>query len=60
MPIRWEELDDPELRSDRWTIRDAGSRVMEVGDVFAEVLTRRQPLRPVGESVIHGEDVSEG
>ena len=24
MPIRWDELDDPDLRSDRWTIRDAG------------------------------------
>ena len=22
MPIRWDELDDPDLRSDRWTIRD--------------------------------------
>jgi len=49
MPIRWEELDDPELRSDRWTIRDAGARVMEVGDVFAEVLTRRQHLPRIGE-----------
>jgi bifunctional non-homologous end joining protein LigD len=51
MPIRWDELDDPKLRSDRWTIRDAGSRIMEVGDLFAEVLTRRQPLRPIGESL---------
>jgi bifunctional non-homologous end joining protein LigD len=60
MPIRWEELDDPELRSHRWTIRDAGSRVMEGGDVFADVLTRRQPLRPLGDSVIRREDLSEG
>ncbi len=49
MPIRWEELDDPKLRSDRWTIRDAGHRVMEVGDLFADVLTRKQKLRPLGE-----------
>jgi bifunctional non-homologous end joining protein LigD len=50
MPIRWDELDDPKLRPDRWTIRDAGKRVMEVGDLFAEVLTRRQPLRPVDQA----------
>ena len=35
MPITWAELDDPELRSDRWTIRDAGARLLEVGDLFA-------------------------
>jgi hypothetical protein len=33
---------------------------MEVGDVFADVLTRRQPLRPLGDSVIRREDLSEG
>jgi bifunctional non-homologous end joining protein LigD len=44
MPIRWDELDDPELRSDRWTIRDAGARVMEVGDLFADALALRQKL----------------
>ncbi len=48
MPIRWDELDDPHLRPDRWTIRDAPKRVMEVGDVFAEVLTRPQKLPPLG------------
>ena len=26
MPITWDELDDPDLRSDRWTIRDALDR----------------------------------
>src|SRR5207302_9505336 len=44
MPIAWEELDDPDLRSDRWTIVDAGARVLEVGDLFAEVLTTRHTL----------------
>jgi bifunctional non-homologous end joining protein LigD len=44
MPIRWDELDDSDLRSDRWTITDAGARVMEAGDLFADVLTRRQRL----------------
>jgi bifunctional non-homologous end joining protein LigD len=44
MPVRWDELDDPELRSDRWTLRDAGARVLDVGDLFAEVPTRAQRL----------------
>ena len=35
MPIRWAELDDPDLRSDRWTIRTAPARLAEVGDLFA-------------------------
>jgi bifunctional non-homologous end joining protein LigD len=47
MPIRWEELDDPELRSDRWTIRDAGARLVEVGDLFTPVLSNHQSLPPV-------------
>jgi bifunctional non-homologous end joining protein LigD len=44
MPIRWDELDDPDLRSDGWTIRDVGARLVEVGDLFAAALTRRQSL----------------
>jgi bifunctional non-homologous end joining protein LigD len=44
MPIRWEELDDPDLRPDLWTIRNAGDRIMETGDVFADVLTAGQEL----------------
>jgi bifunctional non-homologous end joining protein LigD len=47
MPIRWDELDDPALRSDRWTIRDAGTRIVEVGDLFAGVLSVQQPLPPI-------------
>ncbi|MGV1004364.1 MAG: DNA ligase D [Candidatus Nanopelagicales bacterium] len=35
MPIRWEELDDPDLRSERWNIRNALPRLAEVGDLFA-------------------------
>ncbi len=50
MPIRWDELDAPELRSDRWTIRDAGARVMEVGDLFHDVLTRKQRLPSLGDA----------
>ena len=47
MPITWAELDDPELRSDRWTIRDAGARLLEIGDLFADVLTTPQQLPPL-------------
>jgi bifunctional non-homologous end joining protein LigD len=48
MPISWDELDDPELRPDRWTIRDAIERVREGGDRFAAVLSDRQRLPPLG------------
>jgi len=46
-PIRWEELDDPELRPNRWTIRTMGERVAEVGDLFAAALTAEQELPPL-------------
>ena len=48
MPITWEELDDPELRPDRWTIRSAMDRIRTVGDPFAGVLTDNQTLPPIG------------
>jgi len=48
MPIGWEELDDPELRPDRWTIRDVPERLAAVGDRFAAVLSDRQALPPLG------------
>ena len=47
MPIRWDELDDPELRSDRWTIRDAGERLVQVGDLLAPMLHEHQKLPPI-------------
>src|SRR4029077_5228366 len=34
-PIAWDELDDPALRPDRWTIRDIAERIAERGDLFA-------------------------
>ena len=43
-PIRWEELDDPRLRPDGWTIATIGQRVAEVGDLFAPLLTVEQDL----------------
>ncbi|MDQ1479363.1 MAG: bifunctional non-ous end joining protein LigD [Actinomycetota bacterium] len=44
MPITWDELDDPDLRSDRWTIRNAADRLSEVGDLMAPMLTDTQQL----------------
>ena len=44
-PIRWEELDDPAIRSDRWTIRTIGARVKKVGDLFAPPSWPRSFLR---------------
>ena len=43
-PIRWEELDDPAIRSDRWTIRTIGARVKKVGDLFAPANELAQEL----------------
>ncbi|HSI99289.1 MAG TPA: DNA ligase D [Patescibacteria group bacterium] len=47
MPIAWEELDDPELRPDRWTIRSAPDRIAQRGDPFAGVLADEQELPPI-------------
>jgi bifunctional non-homologous end joining protein LigD len=46
-PISWDELDDPELRPDRWTIRTIVERVERVGDLFAAAQTDSQVLPPV-------------
>jgi bifunctional non-homologous end joining protein LigD len=46
-PITWDELDDPDLRPDRWTIRDLPARLAEVGDLFAPAQTDAQELPPV-------------
>jgi bifunctional non-homologous end joining protein LigD len=46
MPIGWHELDDPDLRPDRWTIRTAPQRIAERGDLFTGVLVQDQELPP--------------
>jgi bifunctional non-homologous end joining protein LigD len=43
-PIDWDELDDPELRPDRFTIRTIVERVAERGDLFRDVLDHPQQL----------------
>lgn len=47
-PIAWDELDDPTLRPDRWTIRDIVERVTARGDLFAAALTGAQKLPKLG------------
>ena len=44
LPIEWAELDDPDLRSDGWTIRSAPDRVVTRGDPFSRLLHRPQRL----------------
>jgi bifunctional non-homologous end joining protein LigD len=46
-PISWDELDDPDLRSDRWTIRTILARVAQRGDLFAAAQTDAQELPPL-------------
>ena len=43
-PIAWDELDDPDLRPDRWTIRTILPRIAERGDLFAPALGPGQEL----------------
>jgi bifunctional non-homologous end joining protein LigD len=43
-PIDWDELDDPDLRPDRFTVRSVIPRLAEKGDLFAAVLDHDQQL----------------
>jgi bifunctional non-homologous end joining protein LigD len=43
-PIAWDELEDPELRPDRWTLRTILGRLSERGDLFAPALGLEQEL----------------
>ena len=46
-PIAWDELDDPDLRPDRWTIRTILERIGERGDIFEPALSLEQQLPPL-------------
>jgi bifunctional non-homologous end joining protein LigD len=46
-PIAWDELDDPSLRSDTFTIATVLDRLAERGDPFRTVLPPGQDLPPV-------------
>ena len=44
VPLEWDELEDPGLRPDRWTVDTVLDRVASVGDPFAQLLDRPQAL----------------
>jgi bifunctional non-homologous end joining protein LigD len=44
VPITWDELDDPSLRSDGWTIRTLAERLASVGDLWAGAMSKAQRL----------------
>jgi bifunctional non-homologous end joining protein LigD len=44
MTITWDELDDPRLKPDRWTITDAVNRLDEVGDPLRALIGMQQQL----------------
>jgi len=46
-PIGWDELDDPDLRPDAWTIATILPRIAARGDLFAGALTQAQELPPL-------------
>jgi bifunctional non-homologous end joining protein LigD len=45
-PLAWEELNDPGLRPDRWTMETIWERLRSVGDLFTGVLDGDQLLPP--------------
>lgn len=46
-PITWDELDDPHLRADRWTVRTLPGRLEEVGDLWSGPDLGPQRLPPL-------------
>jgi bifunctional non-homologous end joining protein LigD len=44
VPIRWDELDAPDLRPDRWTIRTVIDQMRREGDPLAPLIGRPQRL----------------
>ena len=44
VPITWDELDDPDLRPDGWTIETIGERLAAAGDPLAPLIGLRQRL----------------
>ena len=43
-PVSWDELDDPSLRPDAFTIRNMFDRLAERGDLFRPVLVGEQTV----------------
>jgi bifunctional non-homologous end joining protein LigD len=46
-PVAWDELEDPGLRPDRWTLRTILDRLAERGDLFEAALGLEQDLPPL-------------
>jgi bifunctional non-homologous end joining protein LigD len=44
VPITWDELDDPDLRPDRWTVRTVLDRLDADGDPLAPLIGAQQEL----------------
>ena len=44
MPIRWDELSDPKLKPDRWTVRTAADRLESEGDAWKGIGRRARSL----------------
>ena len=44
VPIEWEELDDPDLRPDRWTVRTVFDRLQTHGDPLRRLIGVQQHL----------------
>jgi bifunctional non-homologous end joining protein LigD len=47
VPLEWDELDDPELRPDRWTIHTVLKRLEELGDPLRPLIGMPQELPPL-------------
>jgi bifunctional non-homologous end joining protein LigD len=43
-PITWDELDDPDLRPDRWNVDSIGARLSQAGDPLAPLIGLPQRL----------------
>jgi len=48
VPIAWDELEDPELAPDRWTIHTVFDRLADHGDPMRDMLSRPQTLTALG------------
>lgn len=44
MPIEWDELSDPKLKPDRWTVRNAAERLASEGDAWKGIGRRARGL----------------
>jgi len=44
VPIRWDELDDPDIRPDPWSFRTVLARLASAGDPLAPLIGRHQQL----------------